>query len=306
MGNSKKKMFGEASIFMRWAVLLLITVGAQLAPALYGAIAMAQSRIYLSSRVIPQGDIALLKITADKGETPQVIWMNREIYLLSDQQETDWYAFLGADLRAKPGQYKILIKFPASGHEEQLEIEIRKKDYGVRNLTLPKNMVDLDPKTLERAREESRTMKGLWEASPSAPLWSGPFLRPVPGEVVGPFGQRSVINNQPRAPHSGVDLKGERGAPIRTINHGQVALCSDHFFSGLSVVIDHGGGVQSMYFHLERILVQQGQMVRKGDVIGLVGSSGRATAPHLHWGIRMNGARIDPLQLILLSRELEG
>jgi len=281
-------------------------VGAQMAPAPYGAIAMAQSRIYLSSRVIPQGDITLLKIAADKVETPQVFWMNREIYLLSDQQETDWYAFLGADLRAKPGQYKILIRFPASGHEEQVEIKIRKKDYGVRNLTLPKNMVDLDSKTQRRAEKESRIMKRLWEASPTAPLWSGPFIRPIPGEVVGPFGQRSIINNQPRARHSGVDLKGERATPIRAINHGRVVLTSDHFFTGLSVVLDHGGGIQSMYFHLDRTLVQKNQMVTKGHVIGLVGSTGRATAPHLHWGIRMNGARIDPLQLILLSRELEG
>ena len=148
-------------------------------------------------------------------------------------------------------------------------------------------------------------MKSLWEALPSTPLWNGPFLRPVPGEVVGPFGQRSIINDQPRSPHSGVDLKGERGAPVRAINHGQVVLTDDHFFTGLTVVMDHGGGIQSMYFHLNRIAVQKGQVATKGQIIGFVGSTGRATGPHLHWGIRMNGARIDPLLLLALSQQLE-
>ncbi|NNG08349.1 MAG: M23 family metallopeptidase [Desulfobacteraceae bacterium] len=223
----------------------------------------------------------------------------------SNQEKTDWYGFLGADLSAKPGHYKVVVKVPGSVVEEQLEVEIRGKEYGVRRLTLPKNMVDLDSKTLQRARKESKRMKSLWEALPSTPLWNGPFLRPVPGEVVGPFGRRSIINDQPRSPHSGVDLKGERGAPVRAINRGQVVLTDDHFFTGLTVVMDHGGGIQSMYFHLNRIAVQKGQVATKGQIIGFVGSTGRATGPHLHWGIRMNGARIDPLLLLALSQQLE-
>ncbi len=147
-------------------------------------------------------------------------------------------------------------------------------------------------------------MKQLWETPPSAPLWNGPFLRPISGKVMTPFGPRSIINNQPRAPHSGVDLKAKKGTPVRATNDGRVALASDYFFSGRSVVIDHGGGIQSMYFHLERILVQQDEMVTKGHIIGLVGSSGRATGPHLHWGIRINGARVDPLRLLSVSKRL--
>ena len=162
--------------------------------------------------------------------------------MVSNQEKTDWYGFLGADLSAKPGHYKVVVKMSGSVGVKQLDVEIRGKDYGVRRLTLPKNMVDLDPKTLQRARKESKRMKRLWEARPSAPLWKGPFLRPVQGEVVGPFGQRSIINDQPRSPHSGVDLKGERGTPVRAINHGQVVLTADHFFTGLTVVMDHGGG----------------------------------------------------------------
>ena len=148
-------------------------------------------------------------------------------------------------------------------------------------------------------------MRELWKTPPSTPHWSGTFLKPVPGDVRGPFGRKSIINEQPRSPHSGVDLKGEKGTPIKAINNGRVALMGNHFFTGLSVVIDHGGGIQSMYFHLDKITVKKEQMVSKGHIIGLVGSTGRSTGPHLHWGIRNNGARVNPLRLTVLSRELE-
>jgi murein DD-endopeptidase MepM/ murein hydrolase activator NlpD len=100
-------------------------------------------------------------------------------------------------------------------------------------------------------------------------------------------------------------LRGKKGTPIKAINDGRVVLTADHFFTGLSVVIDHGGGIQSMYFHMDKIQVQQGEMVEKGAVIGSVGSTGRATGPHLHCGVRVNGCRIDPLQLIDKSSQLE-
>ena len=280
-------------------------MGSQVLLGDYTTMALPQAHIHLSSSIIGQGDLTLLRIRLKNGNTPQVTWRGKQVLLGSNQEKTDWYGFLGADLSAKPGHYKVVVKVPGSVVEEQLEVEIRGKDYGVRRLTLPKNMVDLDSKILQRARKESKRMKSLWEALPSTPLWNGPFLRPVPGEVVGPFGQRSIINDQPRSPHSGVDLKGERGAPVGAINRGQVVLTDDHFFTGLTVVMDHGGGIQSMYFHLNRIAVQKGQVATKGQIIGFVGSTGRATGPHLHWGIRMNGARIDPLLLLALSQQLE-
>ena len=267
--------------------------------------ALSQSDIHLSSRVIHQGELSLIRIHVEKGETPLVTWMGKEVYLVSNPEKTDWTGFLGVDLTAVPERHDVVVKVPGSGPEQRLNIEVRKKDYGVRNLTLPQHMVDLDAETLERVTKESAVIKGLWEAKPSSPLWGGTFLKPVPGEVIGPFGRRSVINDQARSPHTGVDLRGKEGTPIKATNHGRVVLTADHFFSGLSVVIDHGGGIQSMYFHMDRIQVQHGEEVAKGAVIGTVGSTGRATGPHLHWGIRVNGARIDPLQLVDKSSQLE-
>lgn len=267
--------------------------------------ALSPSDIYLSAHVIHQGELNLIRINTESGEIPLVTWMEKKVHLVPNPEKTDWIGFLGADLTASPGRNDVVVKMSNSGPEQRLNMEIREKDYGVRNLTLPQNMVDLDAETLARVRKESAVTNALWEAEPSSPLWDGPFIKPVPGEVIGPFGRRSVINGQPRSPHTGVDLRGKKGTPIKAINHGRVVFTGDHFFSGLSVVIDHGGGIQSMYFHMEKIQVQQGETVKKGAIIGFVGSTGRATGPHLHWGVRVNGARIDPSQLVDKSNQLE-
>jgi murein DD-endopeptidase MepM/ murein hydrolase activator NlpD len=154
-------------------------------------------------------------------------------------------------------------------------------------------------------KKESAVMKEALEAPPTAPQWNGPFVMPLSGELSGTFGQASVINGMPRSPHSGVDLKAGTGTPVASINSGRVVLTGEHFFIGLFVVVDHGGAVQSMYFHLDKILVQQGDKVAKGRVVGLVGATGRATGPHLHFGIRINGARIDPQQFMKVNEAME-
>ena len=271
----------------------------------YDIMAMSRSDIQLSSHTIPQGDLSLIRITVKEGETPKVTWMGDEIFLIQAPDETCWQGFIVADLNEKPGRYPILVKISQTGQEERFEVKVVDKDYGVRRLTLPKKMVDLDSETLKRVKRESGILKGVWDAPATIPAWNGPFLRPVQGDVIGPFGRRSIINDQPRSPHTGVDLRGEEGSPVKAINNGRVVLTANHFFSGKSIILDHGGEVMSMYFHLKEILVDKGDTVKKGQIIGLVGSTGRATGPHLHWGMRINGARINPLSLISLSQELE-
>jgi murein DD-endopeptidase MepM/ murein hydrolase activator NlpD len=292
-------------MFVRRATIIAMIVGLSVLPGAGGIMGASQPDVYLSSKTIPRGAMSLIRVKAYDGNGPQVTWMKKAVSLVPNQEKTDWYGFIAADLRAKPGNYSIRVAFKPSGRTKKIPVKITMKDYGERRLTLPKKMVDLDAATLKRVRKESGKMKALWNAPPSDPLWRGPFLRPIPGDVVGPFGRRSFINDQPRSPHTGVDLRGKRGTPIKAMNHGKVVLTGDHFFTGLTVVIDHGGGIQSMFFHLDKIMVNQGQTVSKGQVLGLVGSTGRATGPHLHLGVRVNGARVDPLLLTEISRELE-
>ena len=289
---------------MRLIVALLIIIAIPLI-WLHDIIALPDPDVYISSTVIPQGDIGLIRIRVNRGETVRVKWRKKEVSLIPNPDGTSWQGFLAADLNEKPGNYKALVNVSPSGYKRQLEIEVVHKDYGVRNLTLPEKMVELDKETLNRVNKESDIINALWEAPASDPVWSGFFIRPIDGDVVGSFGTGSIINNEPRSPHTGVDLMGEDGTPVKAVNDGKVILTCDHFFTGESIFLDHGGEVISMYFHLKEIDVKQGDMVRKGQTIGLVGSTGRATGPHLHWGMRINGARINPLSLIELSRESE-
>jgi hypothetical protein len=251
---------------------------------------------------IGQGEVALLTIQKKGGVRPEVIWEGKEISVVLDSSDGTWIAFLGADLTTAPGGYTLIIRF---GDEVlRRQIPVVTKDHGARRFTVPKKMEAFDPSTLERVREESKRMRDILSVSHDQPLWRGSWVRPVPGGIVSPFGCRTIINDLERSPHSGVDLKAAEGTPIKAANRGRVVLVADHFFGGLSVVIDHGGGIHSMYFHLGEISAQAGQIVEKGGVIGRSGSSGRATGPHLHFGVRLHGNRVSPLRLIELSAGL--
>jgi murein DD-endopeptidase MepM/ murein hydrolase activator NlpD len=132
--------------------------------------------------------------------------------------------------------------------------------------------------------------------------WSEPFAVPIPGVEGGRnFGHRRVFNGEPRAPHSGADLRAATGTEILAANAGRVALAKNLFYSGNAVFIDHGLGVYTTYLHLSEMLVAPGDQVARGQVIGLAGATGRVTGPHLHWGVRILDARVDPFSLLSLG-----
>jgi murein DD-endopeptidase MepM/ murein hydrolase activator NlpD len=163
-------------------------------------------------------------------------------------------------------------------------------------------MVDLDPDTSARVSRESDRLNELWKEATPERLWRGPFVSPVRGpRVPEGFGHRRIINNQPRAPHSGGDYKAPPGSAVVASNAGRVALAEEQFLAGNAVVLDHGLGLYTIYFHLQARLVKAGDFVKKGQEIGRVGATGRATGPHRHFGVRLQGARIDPAALLRLS-----
>jgi murein DD-endopeptidase MepM/ murein hydrolase activator NlpD len=292
----------------RWpkpfVLLPLLLTAVFMVPLGAEAVSGTEPEIFLSSPQVHQGDLVLLRVKVAAGDGPQVSWMGKDVPLVACGKGV-FCGYLGVDLKSASKTLPLKVAAAPSGWKRTVDVRIQSKDYGVRRLTLPREKVELDERTLERVQRESAALKGALDVSSQEPLWRGSFLRPVEGELSGSFGRGNIINGEIRSPHSGVDLKAELGCPVEAMNHGRVTLVADHFFSGLSVVVDHGGGIQSMYFHLQKILVQEGQSVRKGDVIGRVGSTGRSTGPHLHLGIRVNGARVDPLRLIELSKGME-
>lgn len=210
-------------------------------------------------------------------------------------------ALVGADLEAKPGLAAVMVKgltLAGKQRDSQILLRIKPKSFKKESFSVAAEFDQLSPEVLERIRKDQDEFSRAFMTSAPERLWEGPFVLPILSEVSSPFGYRRVINGTPRAPHTGVDLRAALSSEVVAANHGRVVLLGDFFFSGRSLVLDHGGGLYTMYFHLSEFKVETGVAVRKGDVIGLSGMTGRVTGPHLHWSARLNGARIDPFELI--------
>ena len=214
-------------------------------------------------------------------------------------------AVAGVDLDAQPGARSWRIEIRQAGQPPRAlsgHLTVTARNFSVQRLTLPKGMVDLDPETERRALSEGARLRAVYGTITPERLWRGRFIRPVGGEESGSgFGARRVINGQPRAPHTGVDYSAPTGAPVFAANAGQVALVAEYFFPGRLVVLDHGLGLHTLYFHLDRVSVGEGQNVERGAIIGSVGATGRATGPHLHFGVQIGEARVDPDVLLALA-----
>jgi murein DD-endopeptidase MepM/ murein hydrolase activator NlpD len=154
---------------------------------------------------------------------------------------------------------------------------------------------------LERIQRENALLQQVYASSDAARLWSAPFVRPVPQEANSAFGTRSVFNGEPRSPHAGTDFLSPAGTRVKAPNAGRVAIARELFFSGNTVVIDHGLGLFSLLAHLSRLDVHEGDLVERGALIGLVGATGRVTGPHLHWAVRAGDARVSALSLLALA-----
>jgi hypothetical protein len=213
-------------------------------------------------------------------------------------------AVVGVDLETKPGSHPWSIAVVEPRLPPRLargRLDIRPRPFRTQNLTLPTAMVDLDPAATERAQAEGEALRTVYRTITPERLWRGAFTRPVAGTEPGTgFGARRVINGKPRAPHSGIDFAAPAGTPVVAANAGRVALVGDFFFPGRLVVLDHGLGLHTLYFHLESVLVAPGDPVERGQTIGTVGATGRATGPHLHFGVQVGPARVDPATLLHL------
>jgi murein DD-endopeptidase MepM/ murein hydrolase activator NlpD len=267
-------------------------------PLLASAETMQQPEIVLAPQRIGPGDIMVVTVRKAGGPV-EGTFNGKKIYFnpVKDYSE----AVVGIDLLMEPGKYKLEIKTGnATAHRI---VKVSKKKYPLQRLTLPEDMVVLSPENEARVEREQVKMAALWPID-SLRIWSGDFIDPLPGKGVGTvFGVRRIINKIPKSPHTGVDISADEGDPILAPNDGVVVLVDDEFYTGNCVVLDHGQGIYTMFFHLSKINVRYGQAIMKGDVIGLVGATGRATGPHLHWGARIQGARVDPLELIHLKLE---
>jgi murein DD-endopeptidase MepM/ murein hydrolase activator NlpD len=248
------------------------------------------------------GDVLLLQLS---GVPPDVRaeWDGRPLVLFP--AGNGWAGLIGIDLEVRPGPVGWRVTRPSAakngGALAAGAVTVRARTFPTQQLTLPKGMVDLDAATLARVESERRELKAaLAEVTPER-LWRGPFRVPLEGgQPTGGFGLRRLINGQPRSPHTGYDWAAPSGTPVLAANAGRAALVTEHFFAGRHVVVDHGLGLFTLYYHLTETRVAAGDPVAAGQVIGTVGATGRVTGPHLHFAVLLGGARVDPEALLRL------
>ncbi len=215
------------------------------------------------------------------------------------------HAVIGVGLDASPGLRQVAIR--TAGGERTITFDVVAKDYPEQRLTIAnKRQVNPLSEDLERISRESALQRAAYaQRTPVRPDML-PFEQPAAGIYSSPFGLRRFLNDQPRSPHSGLDIAADTGTPVAAPAPGTVALTGDFFFSGNVVLIDHGGGLVTMYGHLNRIDVAEGAQLDRGDVIGAVGATGRVTGPHLHWTVSVQGVRVDPVLVMEAFARLAG
>lgn len=254
-----------------------------------------------------QGQVLLVRVPVE-GRATEITgrFLSRRVPFFLDGSEP--LGLLGIDMQDAPGMHELAVEVKDAGGTRRLSynVLVLKEKYPVQHLTLPKDKVDLDDEALVRVKMEQEQVKTALERISAERLWSGRFVEPVHGTVSRAFGRMRVINGQQRNPHNGEDIAAALGADVVAMNDGVASLTVDHFFSGKGIFIDHGLGLYSMYFHLSEVLVRDGERVTRGQVIGKVGASGRASGPHLHWGVRLNGARVNPYAMLALPLDEAG
>ena len=212
--------------------------------------------------------------------------------------ERTWQVLVGIDLDVKPGRHAVEIETAGPATRVIHTLTVSPRRFPTRTLKVDPDLVNPPAEELPRIAREAEQLRRLWQSPAGAKLWDGPFVRPVPDAANSSFGTRSIYNGEARSPHGGTDFLSPSGRPIKAPNAGRVVLAATLYFTGGTVVIDHGRGVFSLFAHLSTVGVREADVVKTGDAIGEVGATGRVTGPHLHWAVRVGGARVDPLLLL--------
>ncbi len=246
------------------------------------------------------GGVAIIQLDKSDDHTrPVVTYNKRRVMVVRDKE--NWVAVVGIGLTAKTGRQSIKIKssgeIPYTKH-----FTVKPKKYKTQHLNIKnKRKVNPTAKDLERIYADKKEIIGALKHWSDNNAITTEFILPVKGPFTSPFGLRRFFNNQPRKPHSGLDIAAAEGTPLIAPADGIVIETGDYFFNGNSVMIDHGQGLVTMYSHMNSINVKTGQKLKRGEKFGSVGQTGRVTGAHLHWTVSLNNQRVDP-KLFLVEK----
>ena len=260
-------------------------------PAAAPAKSAALSSLELPKASLVPGGIFITRVDGPANQAPVVTYDGNRAMVLRSKGK--WVAVVGLPLAIKPGPASILVK---SGDATELPVgfNVRDKQYSVQSLQVAPGKVDLSPEDLERSKQESARIHAAFATYSDPPPATLRLLQPVPGIRTSSYGLRRIFNNEPRSPHTGMDIAASTGTPIKAAANGRVVEAGNFFYGGNTVIVDHGQGLITMYCHLSKIGVKIGDHLNTGDILGKVGATGRVTGPHLHWAVVLNQTIVDP------------
>lgn len=254
--------------------------------------------VEIAPKKIGQGDVFFIKVSNVKtSQVPSASLGNNEFYF-SSCGEGCYIAIGAAEITSKPGPH--IVKLKVGRRQKNLRLSVKKIKFPMLKLTLPEDKVILNPEDLDRTKSEDIRLGEIFQ-SVSDKLWEGRFISPLRNELSTAFGTERIMNGKWVSIHKGVDIKGKEGEEVKASNKGRVVLAEGLFFGGNTVIVDHGQGICTIYMHLSKIEVNPGATVSKGEVIGFVGSSGRSSGPHLHFGAKVMNIPVNPVSLTELK-----
>ena len=255
----------------------------------------------LSPKALKTGQVVLLQFTPpQKAEDLEIKEGDKK--LLPWNCESRRCALVPIDIDSKEGER--VVAFSWKGGNDSVSFNVAAGKFSVSKLKVDPDKVHPSEEEQKRINLEKKEIDEAFEHPSEVPLWKGPFTKPLKAGITSSFGNRRVFNGDLKSIHKGLDLRAAPKTPLHASNDGKVILAKEFFYAGNFVAVDHGMGIYTTYAHLSAFEVKQGQTVKKGELLGYSGATGRVTGPHAHWGVRVLGVSVDPSQFCLLSKQI--
>jgi murein DD-endopeptidase MepM/ murein hydrolase activator NlpD len=263
--------------------------------------------VELSCRAFEPGEVMVVAIKDDSEiKDAWIRFLKRRFRMGKSETSSGLLAFIGLDLGVQSGSYDMEIfidKVPGEREYIKKQLSVLAKEFPLKKLWVDEKFVTPPKEFHERIRREGEILKVIYGITTDQWLGEGFFILPSSGKAEPNFGERRIFNNKPRSSHRGIDIKVPYGTPVKASNSGRIVLASHLYYAGKTVIIDHGMGVFTLYCHFSKIRVERGKLVKKGDLIGEIGATGRVTGPHLHWSVKVLGISVDPFSILSLTFE---
>lgn len=265
--------------------------------------------IEMSNSIVANGKTVLLEFEKEKNINYEKIVIDKKRYKIfkNPVDSEKFYALIPVNYYEKPSDKKVTLFYKEDEIQKSKTLFFRVKDgkYEKETLSVDSSKIILSNEDKKRVSKEYVEAIKIYKTATQNSYMLSEFIVPLNSKITSSFGKARLYNEKLKSYHGGTDFRADIGTPLMACNNGKVVLVKERFYAGNSVVIDHGHGIYSCYFHMSRFNVKEGQNINKGDIIGLSGNSGRVTGPHLHFGIRVGGEQVDPLQFIeLINKNL--